>query len=90
MNLFPIISSYIRIISPYILDITGIKGGLMVFVKSHMSSRRLNDLKIPSNMQIIPFEINLKKDKWLVASTLHLRKTNIFSGIFSEILLNLV
>ena len=90
MNLFPIISSYIRITSPYVLDITGKKGGLMVFVKSHMSSRRLNDLKIPSNMQIIPFEINLKKDKWLVASTLHLRKTNIFSGIFSGILLKLV
>ena len=53
---------------PYRLDITDKKGGLIVFVKSHIPSRRLNDFKIPSNIQIIPFEINLKKEKWLVAS----------------------
>ena len=40
----------------------------MVFVKSQIPSRRLNDLKIPSNIQIIPFEINLRTEKWLVAS----------------------
>ena len=69
MNLFPIISSYISIISPNILsDITENKGGLMVFVKSHIPSRSLNDFKIPSNIQIIPFEINLRNEKWLVAS----------------------
>ena len=39
----------------------------MVFVTSHIPSRRLNDFKIPSNIQIIPFAINLRK-KWLVAS----------------------
>ena len=67
MNLFPIVSSYISIISPYRLDIADKKGGLMVFVKSHILSR-LNDFKIPSNIQIIPFEINLRKKKCLVAS----------------------
>ena len=56
------------IISRHILDITDSKGGLMVFVKSHIPSRRFNDFKIPSNIQIIPFEINLRKEKWLVAS----------------------
>ena len=40
----------------------------MVFVISHIPSRRLNDFKIPSNIQIIPFEINLRNEKWLVAS----------------------
>ena len=40
----------------------------MVFVKSQIPSRRLNGLKIPSNIQIIPFEINLRTEKWLVAS----------------------
>ena len=30
----------------------------MIFVKSNILSRRLNDFKIPSNIQIIPFEIN--------------------------------
>ena len=56
------------IISRHILGITDSKGGLMVFVKSHIPSRRFNDFKIPSNIQIIPFEINLRKEKWLVAS----------------------
>ena len=63
MTLFPVISSYINIISPYILDITENKGGMMVFLKSHIPSRRLNDFKIPSNIQIIPLEINLRKEK---------------------------
>ena len=67
-NLFPLISSHISIIIPYIPDITDNKGGLMVFVKSHIPSRRFNDLKTPSNIQIMPFEINLSKQKWLMAS----------------------
>ena len=58
-----VISSYINMISPYILDITENKGGMMVFLKSHIPSRRLNDFKIPSNIQIIPLEINLRKEK---------------------------
>ena len=58
-----VISSNINMISPYILDITENKGGMMVFLKSHIPSRRLNDFKIPSNIQIIPLEINLRKEK---------------------------
>ena len=53
---------------PYRLDITDNKSGLMIFFKSHIPSRRLNGFKIPSNIQIIPFEMNLRKEKWLVAS----------------------
>ena len=67
MNLLPIISSYISIVSPYILHITEDKDGLIVFVKSHIPSRRLNNFKIPSNIQITSFEINLRKEKCLVA-----------------------
>ena len=52
----------------FILHITDKKDGLMVFVNSHIPSRRLNDVKIPSNTQIIPSEINIRKEKWLVAS----------------------
>ena len=40
----------------------------MVFVKSHVPSRRVNDFKTSSNIQTIPFEINLRNEKWLVAS----------------------
>ena len=68
MNLFPMISLYISIIRPYILGITGSKGGLMEYVKSHIPSKRLNDFKIPSIIQIIPFAVNLRNEKWLDAS----------------------
>ena len=52
-TLFPIISPYISIISPYILDITKNKDSLMVFVKSDIPSSRLNYFKSPSNSFII-------------------------------------
>ena len=68
MNIFAIISWHISIISPYILHITDNNGGLMVFVKSQIPSRRINDIKTPSNVKMIPFEINFRKEKWLVAS----------------------
>ena len=42
----------------------------MVIVKSHIPSRRLNDYKIASNIQIIPFmsntKLNLRKGRLLV------------------------
>ena len=68
MNLFQIISLYVSIIRPYIVDIKDRKGGLMIFFKSHIPSRSLNDFKISANIQIIAFAINLRKEKWLVAS----------------------
>ena len=40
----------------------------MVFVTSHIPSRRLSEFEIPSNIQIIAFETNLRKESWLVAS----------------------
>ena len=44
------------------------RGGLMVFVKSHIPLRKVTDFKIPSNEQIIAFEKNFRKDKLLVGS----------------------
>ena len=87
MNLFSINNSYISITSPYILDITDRKGGLMVFVKSHIPSRRLTAFKIPSNIQITYFEINLRK-KWLVSSiySTSSRKNNFFLWYLTNLL----
>ena len=51
-----------------ILAITDNNGDLMVFVKSHIPSKMLNGFKIPYNIQIIPFEINLREEKQLVGS----------------------
>ena len=93
MNIFPIIRSYIGILSPNILsDITENKGGLMVLVKSHIPSRSLNNFKIPSNIRIIPFEINFRNEKYLVASIYKApSQKKIFSLVFDKsirILLN--
>ena len=41
-------------------------GGILVFIKEHIPSKLLNKLKIPSNLQILPIEINLRKTKWLI------------------------
>ena len=45
---------------PYRLDISDKKGGLPVYIKSHLPSENFD---IPSNIQIISFELNLRKDK---------------------------
>ena len=49
----------------YRLDISGRKGGLLVYIKSHLPSRLLKNFDIPSNIQIVPFELNLRKEKWM-------------------------
>ena len=77
----------------HILHIIDNKGGLMVFVKSHIPSRRLNDFKIPSNIQIIPFQIKLRKRKIsCINSQRSVPEKQIFYLVFDKsirILLNL-
>ena len=59
----------------------------MVIVKSQIPSRRLNDYKILSNIQLYlsmsNTKLNLRKEKSLVHqfTMLHPRKTNILPGI---------
>ena len=87
MNLFPIISLYISIIRPYILDIKDSEGGVIVFVTSHIPSRRLNDFKIPSNIQIIPFAINLRKKMVsCINSQRSIPEKQIFSLVFDKLI----
>ena len=50
---------------PYRLDISDRKWGLLVYIKSHLLSKLLKTFDIPSNIQIIPFELNLRKEKWM-------------------------
>ena len=47
------------------LDISDRKGGLLVYIKSHLPSRLLKNFDITSNIQITPFELNLTKEKWM-------------------------
>ena len=65
---------------PYRLDISDRKGGLLVYIKSHLPSRLLKNFDIPSNIQIIPFKLNLRgKNGCLSAFTDLLLKTNNIS-----------
>ena len=45
-----------------------IEGYNKPLTKSHLPTRQLTKLKIPMDMQIIIFELNLRKEKWLVVS----------------------
>ena len=64
-------------LKPYRLDISDRKGGLLVYIKSHLLSRLLKNFYIPSDIQIIPFELNLRKENGcLCAFTDPLLKTN--------------
>ena len=51
------------ILTPYIKDLSGKSGGLLVHVNSNIQSKLLKIPDCPSDIQVIPVEINLKKQK---------------------------
>ena len=51
---------------PYCLDISKSKGGILVFIRDDIPSRPLKNFKIPKLTHILPIEINLRKQKWLL------------------------
>ena len=53
--------------SPYRLDVSSRSGGILVYVKSSIPSRRLSCENLCNSIQAVPFEINLRK-KWLPIS----------------------
>ena len=50
---------------PYRLDISGRQGGLLVYIKSHLPSRRLTNYTTPKDIKVISFELNLRKERWV-------------------------
>ena len=52
----------------YTLNINNKSGGVLVYVKFSIPSRCLCYEELLISMQAIPFEINLRKEKWLVIS----------------------
>ena len=52
--------------TPYRLDVSHNSGGVLVYVNENIPSRILNRVKIPEDIQVIPFELNLRKRKWLI------------------------
>ena len=51
---------------PYRLDISGNSSGMPVFVNESIPSRKLDGTILPSDIQAIPIELNLRKNKWLL------------------------
>ena len=52
--------------TPFRIDLSGKSQGLLVYVNSKIPSKMLKIPVCPSDIQVIPVEINLKKQKWLV------------------------
>ena len=50
---------------PYRLDCSKHSGGILVYINENIPSRMLNMMSLPKDIQIIPFELNLRKRKWL-------------------------
>ena len=58
----------IRYHTPYCFDINNKSGGIPVYIKSSISLRCTSCEELGSSIQALPFEINLRKEKWLVIS----------------------
>ena len=52
--------------SPYRLDVSGNSGEILVYVGDCLLSKYVNLLDIPSDIQVVPIEINARKQKWLI------------------------
>ena len=53
---------------PYRLDKSKLSGGLLVYVMQGIPSKQLRDFTLPEDFQVIPFEISLNNQKWLIIS----------------------
>ena len=53
-----------RFSKPLKLDISDKSGGLLVYVRQYLLSRQLTKFEIPSDIQDIAFEVNIRKEKW--------------------------
>ena len=65
---------------PLRLDISDKSGGLLFYIRSHLLSRQLTKFKIPSDIKAIPFEVNMRKEKWFFL--MHIQATSYEQSIF--------
>ena len=62
---------------PYRRDIKDNSGGLMIYVNENIPSRELKLITIKADLQILPIEINIRKQKWIVLSIYKPPKQNL-------------
>ena len=53
--------------TPYRSGISN-SGGILVYIRSNIPTRQLNCGDLCKSVQAVPFEINLRKEKWLMIS----------------------
>ena len=53
---------------PLQLDVSGRSEGNLVFTKTYLPTKKLTKLNTSLDIQIIIFQLNLQKEKWLVVS----------------------
>ena len=73
---------------PHEMDVSSRKGGLLAYIKSSLPLKILTKFKMPNNTQIIPFELNLRRDEWLFVSIYKppLQNNQYSLGILSNLL----
>ena len=52
--------------TPYRLDVSDKSGGLLVFVRDCLLSTEIKVDNMSTDIQVIPFELNIRKQKWLL------------------------
>ena len=50
---------------PFYLDVSDKSGGLLVYVKIGIPTRRLLSFSLPQDIQVIAIELRLKRTRWL-------------------------
>ena len=70
------------------LDITSKRGGMLLYIRFSLPSRIMSNFKLPENIQVIPFELNLRKEKWLFVSIYKppLQSNNYFLDTLNDLL----
>ena len=65
-----------------------VEGGILAYIKSSLPLKILTKFKMPNNIQIIPFELNLRRDEWLFVSVYKppLQNNQYSLGILSNFL----
>lgn len=70
---------------PYRADRNAYGGGLLVYIKESLKSKRLEDLE-ENAIECICFEINLRKEKWAIIATYNPPNAN--NEIFKNSIIN--
>ena len=73
---------------PMRLDITSKCGRMLICIKSSLPSRIVSNFKLLKNIQVIPFDLNLRKEKWLFVSISKppLQSNNYFLDTLNDLL----